>query len=93
MHATWNPSRKECDTVVGTVTRTLWLDTTSLGDSPRVKVAVVDAKRLALIEMRIFKKGAKYRTEWLDGSHVRIFDGSRNWNFFYHPSKVAVSGT
>lgn len=91
MTATWIPSRKEYQTVVGTVTRSLWLDTTSLADSPRVKVTVVDGRELVDIEMRVLKKGAKYRTEWLDGSPIRIFDGSRSWNFFYHPSDYAYA--
>ncbi len=80
MNATWNPPRKEYNTAVGTVTRTLWLDTTSLGNSPRVKVTVVDARESAQIEMRVLKKGAKHRTEWLDGSPIRIFDGSKSYS-------------
>ena len=74
--------RREYLTVVGTVARTGWLDTTSLDeDSPRVRITVVEGRKLAHIEWRVFKKGVKYRTEWLDGSPIRLFDGRRRLTF------------
>lgn len=81
------PPRREFDTIIGTVTRKVWLDTTSLSaEAPHVKVTIVDGRELAQFDMRVLKKGTKYRTEWLDGSPIRIFDGTRSWTFFYHPS-------
>jgi len=93
MTTTWMaPSRREYDTVAGTVARTVWLDTTSLtADSPHVKVSVVDGRELLHIDVRVLKKGRKCRTEWLDGSPIRIFDGRKAWTFFYHPSDYAYA--
>lgn len=87
MTSRWATSRKDFSTIVGTVTRTVWLDSTGLtAASPFVRVAVVGERELAHFDWRVLRMGAKYRTEWLDGTPVRICDGESTWNFFYHPS-------
>lgn len=67
--------------MVGTVTRTFVKDTRPTSGRPSVVTMTEDAKFIAKYQFRVYHSGVRYRTEWLDGTPRRVFNGTQFWDF------------
>jgi hypothetical protein len=78
-----------CTAEVWTHSRINWFDGDVIDFPPRIEV--LDRRQggaLIRVVKRVMAKGDRYRTEFLDGSPSRIFDGSTGWAFHRFRSDI-----